>query len=89
VTELTRVAKNMIQAWDALNVPVETRLAEALAKIEQMHEDRLALDRRIRCQRATNRETWEIVEQRRKWLGSKTSREWCIRQVKNARRVSS
>jgi hypothetical protein len=34
---------------------------------------RKRLDRRIHCQRKANRDNWEIVESRRKWLGSQTA----------------
>jgi hypothetical protein len=39
-----------------------------------MKAERLKLDRRIHNQRRALRETWEIVEMRRKWLGSDVAR---------------
>jgi hypothetical protein len=41
---------------------------------DRLKAERLMLDRRIHNQRVANRETWEIVEMRRKWLGSDTAR---------------
>jgi hypothetical protein len=46
----------------------------ASAQIERMHQERLVLDRRIHNQRVALRKTWEIVENRPKWLGSDTAR---------------
>lgn len=53
---------------------ISETLDEAAALIERMLAERVRLDRRIHKQRAANRDTWEIVEMRRKWLGSDTSR---------------
>lgn len=47
---------------------------QAAKTIERMKAERAILDRRIRKQRAANRDTWEIVENRRKWLGSDVAR---------------
>lgn len=50
-------------------------IAEAAADtIERMHAERLKLDQRVHNQRRACRETWEIVEKRRKWLGSDSAR---------------
>jgi hypothetical protein len=49
--------------------------AAAADTIERMHAERLKLDERIHNQRRSCRETWEIVEQRRKWLGSDSARQ--------------
>lgn len=40
----------------------------------RLRAERLKLDRRIRNQRIALRQTWQIVEMRRKWLGSDTAR---------------
>lgn len=44
------------------------------AENARLRAERLKLDRRIHNQRVALRENWEIVEQRRKWLGSDTAR---------------
>lgn len=46
----------------------------AAAEIGRLKADRLKLDRRIHNQRVALRQNWEIVEARRKWLGSETAR---------------
>jgi hypothetical protein len=51
------------------------------------HEVRLKRDRRIRNQRRALRENWEIVEMRRKWLGSETARKWCIHLLAENKRL--
>src|SRR5215813_12225768 len=65
----------LIDGWNATGVPVETRLAEALHKLEQAHNDRLRLQWKVHCQRRALREHWEIVEMRaqykRCWYPSK------------------
>lgn len=59
------------------------RLIDALErKIERLQQERLKLDRRIHNQRAALRQTWEIVEMRRKWLGSDTARKMYISLLK-------
>ena len=40
----------------------------------RLKAERLKLDKRIHNQRVALRQTWEIVEMRRKWLGSDTAR---------------
>jgi len=47
---------------------------DAADELERMREERLKLQHRIHCQRKALRENWEIVEQRRNWLGSHASR---------------
>lgn len=47
---------------------------DAASEIERLHEYIKKLERRIHNQRRSNRETWEIVEKRRKWLGSEAAR---------------
>lgn len=49
-------------------------IAALEADNERLREERLKLDRRIHNQRVALRQTWEIVEKRRKWLGSDTAR---------------
>jgi hypothetical protein len=79
---------------------VEQALAQALSEktVEIERETKRAdgylallqkLERRIRNQRAANRETWEIVEQRRKWLGSDTARRGYIRILRMFREANS
>ena len=65
----------MIERWNASNVPLYERLYEALAIIEEMHEERLKLQRRIHNQRRAWKENWEIVEQRGNSIGSPKARE--------------
>jgi hypothetical protein len=64
----------MVNRWDANDTPIETRLEEAVHRLEKMAEDRLRLDRRIRQQRYALRENWMIVERRtahhRAWVRS-------------------
>lgn len=43
-------------------------------EIRRLKAERLKLDKRIHNQRVALRQTWEIVEMRRKWLGSDTAR---------------
>lgn len=61
-------------AADSCDPEFNRALIEAADTIDRMHAERLKLDRRIHNQRRANRETWEIVEMRRKWLGSDTAR---------------
>jgi hypothetical protein len=58
------------------------RALEAECKIEEMQAERLRLDKRIHNQRVALRQTWEIVEMRRKWLGSDTARRMYISLLK-------
>lgn len=59
----------------------------AAEEIEQMHAERLKLDRRIRNQRLALRENWQIVEDRRNWLGSSTSRRMYVSLCKRYREL--
>lgn len=47
---------------------------ELVAEVGRLRAERLKLDKRIHNQRKALRETWEIVEMRRKWMGSETAR---------------
>lgn len=59
------------------------KLIEALEReVERLKAERLKLDRRIHNQRMALRENWEIVEMRRKWLGSDTARKMYISLLK-------
>lgn len=49
-------------------------LCAAQSEIQRLQADRLKLDRRIHNQRVALRETWEIVEMRRNYMGSPASR---------------
>lgn len=60
----------------------------AANQIDRMHQERLVLDRRIHNQRVALRETWEIVEMRRKWLGSDTARRAYCNLLKMYRRAT-
>lgn len=62
-------------------------MAEAARRLERMHQDRLILDRKIHNQRTALRETWEIVEMRRKWLGSDTARRMYCNLLKRYRQA--
>lgn len=57
-------------AGDACDPEFTRALLEAADEIDRMHAMRLKLDRRIHNQRLCNRENWEIVEMRRKWMGT-------------------
>jgi hypothetical protein len=48
---------------------------EAAAEIERLRAQEYRLAARIHNQRAALRDTWQIVEQRRKWLGSSSARQ--------------
>lgn len=50
------------------------RALAAEAEVVKLKAERLKLDKRIPNQRVALRQTWEIVEMRRKWLGSDTAR---------------
>lgn len=64
----------------------QLRVTDALVQeVERLRTDRLKLDRRIHNQRRSLRETWEIVEMRRKWLGSDTARRAYARLLKQYR----
>lgn len=61
------------------------RALVAEAEVARLKAERLKLDRRIHNQRQQLRETWEIVEKRRKWLGSQTARQaylWLLKRYK-------
>ena len=62
-------------------------IAELRQEIATMKADRLKLDRRIHNQRVALRQTWEIVEMRRKWLGSDTARKMYIGLLKRYREL--
>lgn len=47
---------------------------EMIEEVRRLKAERLMLDKRIHNQRLALRQTWEIVEMRRKWLGSDTAR---------------
>jgi hypothetical protein len=66
-------------------VELGIELEAAKAEIQRLKDERLKLDRRIHNQRCALRETWEIVEMRRKWLGSDTARRKYANLVKRHR----
>lgn len=68
------VIAKMIERWNIENTPVEERLREALVRLDRAYDERIKIDRRIHQQRVALRENWQIVEMRRKWLGSDTAR---------------
>lgn len=49
-------------------------IARLEAEVVRLNAERLKLDRRIHNQRVALRENWQIVEQRRKWLGCASAR---------------
>lgn len=69
-TEWSACVDDATTAVLALFAPV---LAEKGREIARLKEVRKRLDHRIHCQRKANRDNWEIVERRRKWLGSQTA----------------
>jgi hypothetical protein len=72
----------MIQRWNESDLSIEDRLIEALFRMEKMHAERLKLDKRIHNQRRSCRDTWEIFEMRRKWMGSESARKMYGRLLK-------
>lgn len=63
--------------------------SDAADTIDRMRAERLKLDKRIHNQRAAAGITWEIVEMRRKWLGSDTARAHSIRYLKRAQELKA
>jgi hypothetical protein len=84
---LSRPTYDMIARWIMNSIPVEVRLIEALHIIERLRDENETLKRRVHNQRVANRETWEIVEMRRKWLGSDTSRQMYLSLLKRYRQA--
>lgn len=77
----------MIERWNAGEVPTYERLVEALSIIEQMHEERLKLQRRIHNQRKSFRDNWEIVERRGNEIGSPAARRSYVRLIRRYREL--
>lgn len=69
------------RALDMLEVSADT-CKKLAAELDRRREERIELDRRIHNQRRALRENWEIVEMRRKWLGSDTARRMYISLLK-------
>lgn len=65
---------------------LETTVGE---EIRRLKGERLKLDRRIHNQRVALRENWEIVEMRRKWLGSDTARRMYANLLKRYRELKT
>ena len=57
------------------------------AEVDRRREERIELDRRIHNQRASLRQTWEIVEQRRNYMGSPASRAAYARLLKRHQKL--
>lgn len=55
----------------------------------RLRDERLKLDRRLHNQRIALRENWEIVEMRRKWLGSDTARKLYCNLLKKYRTLKA
>ncbi len=79
---VSRTIDKLLERWETENTPTEIRLIQALETIGKMHEYCLQLEQKIHNQRASNRITWEIVEMRRKWLGSDSARKMYARLLK-------
>lgn len=62
-------------------------LCEAADEIERLKAERLKLDRRIHNQRASLRQTWEIIEMRRNYMGSPASRAAFARLLKRHQKL--
>jgi hypothetical protein len=63
---------------------------EAADAVERLRAREFKLARRIHQQRCALRETWQIVEQRRNWLGSPVARKkyhWLWEQYQKLRQV--
>ncbi len=69
-----RTISKLMDKWAIEKTPTEIQITDALETIGRLHEYCLQLERKIHNQRAANRENWEIVEMRRKWLGSDSAR---------------
>src|SRR5258706_3746721 len=65
---------NLMDKWAIEKPPTKIQITDALETIGRLHEYCLQLERKIHNQRAANRKNWEIVEMRRKWLGSDSAR---------------
>jgi len=72
---------------DALLKEGHPLMIVAARQIASMRAERADLGRRISNQRKANRDNWEIVEQRRKWLGSDTARRHTIRYLLEVKRL--
>jgi hypothetical protein len=86
--KMSRPTNDMIARWDLTGIPVEVRLCETLNVIERLREENEKLKRRVHNQRVANRETWEIVEMRRKWLGSDTARRMYCNLLKSYQKLA-
>jgi hypothetical protein len=86
---MSRVTDTLISKWNAHGTPTEIRLMEALQIIERMHVKRLEQDRKIHNQRVSLRENWEVVEMRRKWLGSDIARKSYLKLLKSYRELEA
>ncbi len=69
-----RTISKLMDKWATEKTPTEVQITDALETIGRLHEYCLQLERKIHNQRAANRENWEIIEMRRKWLGSDSAR---------------
>jgi hypothetical protein len=80
----------MKEFW-ASYAELSAEAAALISSLVERDEGRLAhikkLERRIRNQRQNSRDTWEIVEARNKWLGSKASRDGYIRMFHKAKKA--
>lgn len=74
-TRLTSLAEDNAKLREALSSETAAR-EKAEREIASMKEMRKRLDRRIHCQRKSNRDEWEIVERRAK--GLRSSAIYCI-----------
>lgn len=72
--------------WTPDETPV-AYISRLEATICRMHDERLNLDRRIHNQRASLRQTWEIVEMRRNYMGSPASRSAYARLLKRHQKL--
>ncbi len=63
------------------------RYGDAMSRLDIARAERLKLDRRIHNQRRALHETWEIVESRRKWLGSETARRMYVTLLKRYQKL--
>src|SRR5258708_16499775 len=69
-----RTIEKLLGKWETENTTSDEKLIEAVKILGDMHRYCLKLERKIHNQRAANKENWEIVEMRRKWLGSDSAR---------------
>lgn len=78
-------ARSELAKLDAELCALNEEVLTVRSRNERLCAERKILDRRIHNQRLALRETWEIVEMRRKWLGSFTASKCAARNIRENR----